>query len=277
MNVQTSLPLGASTLGYLHRATIEETLTSLTDAGYSDIELGVAPPQLFPPTMSTFERLALVRHMRSLGQRVTSVNPIELNLISTNPEMAELSYRQLLACLQFSHDVASPVLVFGGGRRFPLVPCTLEDAHAILDKQLSRLLPIAEELGVTMALENVPFGFLQTAAEVCDVVDNFAHDSLGMTYDCGNAIGFEDPAEGVRRAGSRLKIIHVNGSWHDKWAHTDVGQGDVDFATFAAAIKSVGFTGPSIYELADGEDPQSRLIGDQPRLESWGWRATPTA
>jgi sugar phosphate isomerase/epimerase len=33
----------------------------------------------------------------------------------------------------------------------------------------------------------------------------------------------------------------------------------VDFTAFARALAAAGFTGPTVYELADGEDPGPRL------------------
>jgi sugar phosphate isomerase/epimerase len=45
----------------------------------------------------------------------------------------------------------------------------------------------------------------------------------------------------------------------------------VDFTAFARALAAAGFTGPTVYELADGEDPGPRLDADLTALAAAGW------
>jgi hypothetical protein len=46
----------------------------------------------------------------------------------------------------------------------------------------------------------------------------------------------------------------------------------VDFAGFAAALAAnSAFTGPTVYELVDGEDPGPRLAADLDALARAGW------
>ena len=94
---------------------------------------------------------------------------------------------------------------------------------------------------------------------------------LRVAYDTANALATEDPADGVRRVGRHLAIAHVSDTWRHRWAHTSPGRGEVDFPAFARALADIGFTGPTVYELVDGEDPQPRLERDLAALETAGW------
>ena len=164
-------------------------------------------------------------------------------------------------------------MVIVAGRRHPLAPAPLEAARAVLDERLSRLVARAAELGVTIALENSPYGYLGTSAELLEVVRRWDTPSLRVTYDVANALAQEDPAEGVARLGPYLALAHVSDTWGSRWAHTWVGRGEVDFGAFATALAKAGFTGPTVYELADGEDPDPRLPADLAALGSAGWSA----
>ena len=76
---------------------------------------------------------------------------------------------------------------------------------------------------------------------------------------------------GVARLGEYLGLAHVSDTWRARWAHTSLGRGEVDFASFAAALAAAGFAGPTVYELVDGEDPAPRLAADFAALSKAGW------
>ena len=141
----------------------------------------------------------------------------------------------------------------------------------MLDRGLARLLARAEELGITIALENSPYGYLGRAADLIEIVERWRSPHLRITYDVANALAIEDPAEGVRQAGEHLALVHVSDTWRGRWAHTSPGRGEVDFATFARALADIGFSGPTVYELVDGEDPEPRLRADLAALAAAGW------
>jgi sugar phosphate isomerase/epimerase len=63
----------------------------------------------------------------------------------------------------------------------------------------------------------------------------------------------------------------VSDTWASRWAHTSIGRGEVDFAAFTAALRDAGFTGTTVYELVDGEDPEPRLAADLSALRAAGW------
>lgn len=267
------LPLSGCTFGWLHRQPLTDALRALAGHGVRSLELTTAPPHLFTPRFGPYERRALVRELRTLGLDVVSVNPsfADLNLISTNPEFRAASERQLTAEIELAADLGASYVVLIPGRRHALAPAPDDDARAVLDDGLGRLLDRARSLGVTITLENSPYGYLGTAAEMVEIVEKWDSPWLRITYDVANALAIEDPAEGVRRVGRHLAMAHVSDTWRAAWAHTSPGRGEVDFAAFAAALRSLDFRGPTVYELVDGADPGPRLAGDLRTLGEAGW------
>jgi sugar phosphate isomerase/epimerase len=268
-----TLPLSGCSFGWLHVAPLPDALRALARHGFRSLELTTAPPHLFAPAYGPYERQELVRTLSTLGMRVVSVNPsfVDINLISTNPEIREISERQLAASIELAADLGASCVVVIPGRRHALAPAPDEAARAVLDRGLARLLARAGELGITIALENSPYGYLGRAADLIEIVERFRSPQLRITYDVANALAIEDPAEGVRRVGEHLALVHVSDTWRSKWAHTSPGRGEVDFPTFARALADIGFRGPTVYELVDGEDPEPRLAADLAALAAAGW------
>ncbi|MGH3249768.1 MAG: sugar phosphate isomerase/epimerase family protein [Trebonia sp.] len=269
-----ALPLAGCTFGWLHRAPLADALRELSAHGVRQIELTTAPPHLFARHLGRYERQDLARLLGRLDLTVASVNPsfADINLISTNPEIREISERQLTAEIELAADLGAGYVVVIPGRRHALAPAPDAAARAVLDEGLGRLLHRATGLGVTIALENSPYGYLGSSADLLAVVRAWGSPRLRVAYDVANALAQEDPADGVARLGEYLALAHVSDAWRTRWAHTSIGRGEVDFAGFAAALAAnPAFTGPTVYELADGEDPGPRLATDLDALARAGW------
>jgi sugar phosphate isomerase/epimerase len=268
-----TLPLSGCSFGWLHLAPLPDALRALARQGLRSLELTTAPPHLSAAAIGPYERRELARLLAALQLRVVSVNPsfLDLNLVSTNPEIREVSERQLIANIELAADLGADYVVVIPGRLHALAPAPAEAARAVLDQGLARLVARAEALGITIGLENSPYGYLGRSGDLIEVVDHWSSPRLRVTYDVANALAIEDPAEGVRQVGDRLALAHVSDTWRSKWAHTSAGRGEVDFAGFARALAGIGFDGPTVYELVDGDDPEPRLPTDLATLAAAGW------
>jgi sugar phosphate isomerase/epimerase len=267
------LPLSGCSFGWLHHAPLPSALHALAQHGIRTLELTTAPPHLFTRYFGRYERRELLRLLRALDLRVVSVNPsfTDINLISTNPEIRDISERQLTAEIELAADLGASYVVVIPGRRHGLAPAPDDAAEAVLHEGLGRLLDRARQLGITITLENSPYGYLGTSAELLRIAGRWDVPHLRLVYDVANALAQEDPAEGVQKAAPYLALAHVSDTWRDRWAHTSVGRGDVDFPAFAQALRDIGFTGTTVYELVDGEDPGPRLQADLAALRAAGW------
>jgi deoxyribonuclease-4 len=267
------LALSGCTFGWLHRAPLATALQALSRHGIRTLELSTVPPHMFTRFFGRYERQELLRLLRALDLRVISVNPsfTDINLISTNPEIREISERQLIAEIELAAGLEASYVVVIPGRRHGLAPAPDDAAEAVLHDGLGRLLDRAAQLGVTIALENSPYGYLGTSPELLRIAERWDVPHLRLVYDVANALAQEDPAEGVRKAAPYLALAHASDTWARRWAHTSVGRGDVDFPGFAQALRDIGFTGTTVYELVDGEDPEPRLPADLAALRAAGW------
>lgn len=267
------LALGGTTYSWLHQAPLYEAIDALSDAGFRRIEITSAAPHLQASGFGKYERHELRRTLTARGLTVTSINPgfLDINLISPSNDFRDASMRAVLAELELAHDLEAPIMILIPGRRHALSPAPELACRWWLDQALHTLLPRAGQLGVTIAMETSPYGYLGDARALAELVDQIGSPHLGIAYDVANTINQEDAWEGVHHAGHRIRIAHMSDTWRDRWAHTSPGRGEVDFQRYAEALRAIDFDGVTIFELIDLEPPLPRLYDDIATFEKFGW------
>jgi L-ribulose-5-phosphate 3-epimerase len=119
------------------------------------------------------------------------------------------------------------------------------------------LLPTAERLKVTLAVENVWNRFLLSPLEMKAFIDQFGSDSVGSYFDVGNVLLYGHPEDWIRTLGKRIAAVHM------KDFRTNVGNldgfvdllsGDVNFRAVMGALRAVGYTGPYTAEIVPGKE-----------------------
>ncbi len=275
---QPSRPLGAATYTFLYAGDLDHALRSLAAAGIGLVELTAAPPHVDGCTMPQERRRHLRRLVDELGLRVLTLNPtyLDLNLVSLNTAFRAESARQLETALRLCHDLEVAMLVLFSGRRHPLAPAPRSLVEPLLLSQLAHLCDVAEQLGVTIGLENGPTLVLDRAGEVVEVCRTLDRPGLRAVYDVANAQMVEDPAAGVADVSEYLGLVHLSDTTTAKWAHAPVGRGQVPFGAVARALDDVGYSGPTIMEIVDLDRPLEALVESAAALSSLGWSTVTT-
>lgn len=270
---RSPLALGGTTYSWLHQACMHDAIEQLATAGFRRIEITTAAPHLQASGFGKYERHELRRLLAARGLTVTSTNPgfLDINLISPSNDFRQASVNALLGELELAHDLEAPIVILMPGRRHALSPAPDDACRWWLDQALELLLDRAGKLGVTIALETNPYGYLGDARQLSELVDHVGAPNLAIAYDVANTINQEDPWDGVHTAGHRIRIAHMSDTWRHKWAHTSPGRGEVDFERFAQALRSIQFDGITIFELIDLEPPLPRLHDDIATFDKLGW------
>ena len=111
---------------------------------------------------------------------------------------------------------------------------------------VGEILPVAAEVGVHLALENVWNKFLLSPLETRDFIDSFDSPWVGSYFDVGNVLLTGYPDQWIRLLGNRIKRVHIKDfklSIGTIDGFVDLAEGDVDFDAVKTALAEIGYDG----------------------------------
>jgi L-ribulose-5-phosphate 3-epimerase len=126
------------------------------------------------------------------------------------------------------------------------------DAYKRSQEHIRKLLPLAEQLGIIIAVENVWNKFLLSPLEFARYVDEFDSPWLKAYFDVGNVIIFGYSQDWIRTLGKRIVKIHLKDFKRNGYQWTNLLEGDVNWKQVRLALDEVGYDGFLTTELGGG-------------------------
>ena len=142
-----------------------------------------------------------------------------------------------------------------------LVPAVVSEtvgygrAYENSQKNIRKLLPLAAELRVVIAVENVWNKFLLSPLEFARYVDEFDSPWLKAYFDIGNVILFGYSQDWIRTLGHRIVRIHLKDFKRQGYKWTNLLEGDVNWPQARKALAETGYQGYLTTELRTGDEP----------------------
>jgi hexulose-6-phosphate isomerase len=140
-------------------------------------------------------------------------------------------------------------------------------------EQIRKLIPVAEETQVVIAVENVWNNLFLSPEHLASFVDSFASPWVKVYFDLGNHVKYGPTEEWVRVLGDRIVKCHVKDFRLNPDGHggdfVDIRDGSVDWPVVRQALDDVGYDGWMTIEGSGGlslEEQNRRLdliIGGQ--------------
>ncbi|MHC4323778.1 MAG: TIM barrel protein [Planctomycetota bacterium] len=127
------------------------------------------------------------------------------------------------------------------------------DAYKRSQEHIRKLLPLAEQLGIVIAVENVWNKFLLSPLEFARYVDEFESPWLKAYFDVGNVILFGYSQDWIRTLGKRTVKIHLKDFKRKGYQWTNLLEGDVNWKQVRLALDEVGYDGFLTPELRGGD------------------------
>ncbi len=121
-------------------------------------------------------------------------------------------------------------------------------------KNVRKLLPLAKELQVIIAVENVWNKFLLSPLEFAKYVDEFDDVWLKAYIDVGNMILFGYAQDWLRTVGRRIVRIHLKDFKRKGSQWTNLLDGDVNWPQVRKALEEIGYQGYLTPELSRGDE-----------------------
>lgn len=145
-----------------------------------------------------------------------------------------------------------------------LVPAVVDAATSYADawrrsQQVirERLLPLAKDLKVIVAVEEVWNKFLLSPLEFARYVDELDSPWLKAYFDVGNVVFYGYPQDWIRALGARIAKVHLKDFQLDRpngrFAWKNLGEGDIDWLAVRRAFDDVGYRGYFTTEVAAGD------------------------
>jgi L-ribulose-5-phosphate 3-epimerase len=149
-----------------------------------------------------------------------------------------------------------------------LVPAVVNPQTSYLDawtrsqKQIRTLIPLAEELKVVIAMEEVWNKFLLSPLEMVKYIDEFQSPWIKAWFDVGNVMLYGFPQDWIRTLDKRIAKVHLKDFKRkpDGYAWVNLGDGDVDWSAVRAAFAETGYSGSVIAELQPGDETYLRDV-----------------
>ncbi len=136
-----------------------------------------------------------------------------------------------------------------------------EDAYRRSQAEIRKMLPLASELDVKIAFENVWNRFLLSPLEFRRYIDEFESPMVGAYFDVGNVVTYGWPEHWIRILGERivkLDIKEYSRSKRDSEGpfagfRVPLGEGDCNWPVVIAALEEIGYSGWATAEIPGGD------------------------
>jgi L-ribulose-5-phosphate 3-epimerase len=224
------------------------------DAGFEQVECATTPEQ------SAADEIK--KAAESTGLRIHSVmnaSHWKYPLSSADPAVVQTSLQGVETSLRNAH--------FWGADTVLVVPAVV-DAHTRYgeawersQQQIRKLIPLAAELKVVLAIEEVWNKFLLSPLEFARYVDDFQSPWVRAYFDVGNVVLYGYPQDWIRTLGKRIVKLHLKDFQFKQdsaikksvadW--TPLLEGAIDWKEIYKALGEIGYTGTATVELPGGD------------------------
>ncbi len=122
-------------------------------------------------------------------------------------------------------------------------------------REIRKLIPLAAELKVIIAVEEVWNKFLLSPLEFARYVDEFQSPWVRAYFDIGNVAIQAYPHDWIRTLGKRIVKLHVKDfAFRKRVAEfTPLLEGEIDWKAVHAALADIGYQGTATVELPAGD------------------------
>jgi len=138
------------------------------------------------------------------------------------------------------------------------------DAWTRSQAQIRKLIPLAQELGVVIGIEEVWNRFLLSPLEMATYIDEFKNSTIQAWFDVGNVVLYGYPQDWIRTLGKRIVKLHVKDFKRKEngYEWVNLGDGDVDWTAVRQALAKIGYLGSAIAELEGGDSKTEAYFRD---------------
>ncbi len=241
----------------------EDCLIAAKKAGFDAVEFNLDREtsasahsfKLSTPDSVIYEVAELVKKH---GMKIASISSSLHANIWTRCSEQDVSYAQSVLRKQLFIAKAlgtDGILLVPGGMADGIL---LSEARANSIKNLKAAIPIIEEFGIKVGLENVWNGFFLSPYDMVSFIEEIGHPLVGAYFDLGNMVAFSESAFWADVLAGKIFKVHVkdfkrnNGRINTGGEFCQLCDGDVNFERVMPILKRGGFDGYITSEVFKG-------------------------
>jgi L-ribulose-5-phosphate 3-epimerase len=231
--------------------TVPEKFEVAKRAGFDGIE---------PNTLNSADEVQRYKEAaEKTGVKITSImnsDHWKYPLSDNDPEVVKKCIEGLKTSMHNAHDLGAGAVLLVPG--VVTADVRYADVYRRSQDQIRKLLPLAKELKVIIAIENVGNRFLLSPLEMARYVDEFKSPWVRSYFDIGNVVSIGYPQDWIRTLGKRVSRVHIKrfepGTDHPKFDPKDRRTQGIDWPDVRKAFNEVGYNGWITAEVKSGDE-----------------------
>lgn len=221
------------------------------DAGFDGIELALDETGPVCMTSTKEDILEIKKMADEIGLELYSVASglyWTYNYTSANPENVKYAKKITKKQLEIASWLGcDTILVVPGAVEVAFDPGEIVEYDVAYERALSvlrELAPVAEKLGVSIAVENVWNRFLLSPIEMAEFIDKVGSEYVGAYFDVGNVLYIGYPEHWIKILDKRIKKVHFKdyrreaGGLH---GFVDLLAGQVNYPAVMDSLQKIGY------------------------------------
>jgi L-ribulose-5-phosphate 3-epimerase len=234
--------------------TIMEKFQAARDGGFDGVEV-----------MSHLDRSEVLKACDATGLTISSVCDAlhwKFSLSDPDPAIREQGIAALKVAVEDAAAYEADTVLLVPGRVSETV--SYDDCWNRSADALRKILPMAINLKIKIALENVWNNFLISPMETASFVDQFKSPFIACYFDTGNVLIYGWPEQWIKILGRRLAKVHIkefSRKIADKQGKSagfgvKLQEGDVNWGAVMKALDDIGYSGWTTLEQPGGDTPE---------------------
>jgi hexulose-6-phosphate isomerase len=128
--------------------------------------------------------------------------------------------------------------------------------------EIKKAVPLAQELGVKIAVENVWNDFVTKPEQANAFLDEIGSPQVGWHFDIGNAVRFSPPETWIPVLGKRIVKLHIKEYSQFKKFSVRFFEGDNNWSAIMKALDEAGYRGWGISEQPGDQSKDAAALKD---------------
>lgn len=243
------MKLATNVIRFYHTFGIEKTIDIFAEAGFDGIDFNSDLQEYYDDTHDKEFYKNLRKYAEDKGICFSQAHAPFASVFE-DKEQTQKRFFEIVKGMEHSAILGAEMIVVHASNHLDV--SNVENYEALFESDMNlytKLIPYAEEFGIKIAIENINGAITRTPEWLIKLYDELNNDVFCVCFDVGhgNVTGV-DPAEAIRKIGSRIKCTHIHDNDGLGDQHTLPFSGTIDWDSVMKAFADISYNGDLSYE-----------------------------